>query len=48
MQMSIQPVSLGFILAIIALVVVIVLLALGQLSLPVGGVLLLLAIARLV
>jgi hypothetical protein len=48
MQMSIQPVSIGFILALVALVVVIVLMIMGQLSLPIGGVLLLLALARLV
>jgi len=49
MQVGIQPVSIGFILAVVALIIIVVLLVTGQLPfLWLGLVLLLLAISRLV
>lgn len=48
MQVGIAPVSIGFILAIIAIVITIVLILIGQLPLmPFGVLFLLLALARL-
>lgn len=49
MQVGIQPVSIGFILGVVALIVIVVLLVTGQLPfLWLGLVLLLLAVSRLV
>lgn len=49
MNFSVQPISVGFVLAIIAIILVIVLLVTGQMPLLwLGLVLLLLAVSRLV
>lgn len=45
--MQLQPVSLGFILALIAAVLAIVFLAIGQITFVVGGLILLVALSRL-
>jgi hypothetical protein len=48
MQVGVAPISIGFILAIIALILVVVFVAIGQLPLmPFGVILALLCIARL-
>lgn len=45
--MQLAPLSFGFALALVALVLVIVFLALGKISLIVGGLILLVALSRL-
>lgn len=47
MQVGIAPISLGFVLAIIALVIDVVFMALGQVDLKVGALIGVLAVARL-
>ena len=47
MQIGIAPIGLGFVIAIIVLIIDIVFLALGQVDLRIGGLIAGLAIARL-
>lgn len=49
MNVSVAPISIGFILAIVVLILVIVLIVVGQIPLlPLGAILILLALSRLV